>query len=356
MRRKMVKNLFSFCFLYSLFYTVLTARNDTEYYLQQLEYNRYLNEVIQLLRTDPKYAEEMKKKRAPEDNVPSKLAENLNLVSADIRTKLDEIKRREVQRLAILSRRKFDLNDKRRHLDIQPKFQAHHIDISERDFSVKDLEKLMTQTRKELDLMDKQRKEEFKKHEMKKELIRREKLKKLDDMNRKNAEEEFKRVNEARKKHPKVNEPGSEDQLEEVWEKQDGLEGVEFNPKTFFKLHDLNDDDMWDEFEVAALFQSEIHKIYNSKEQPDYDPVERDEEMNRMREHYMNEFDLDKDRIITLKEFLRETEINAKNHKNEEWKSVEDQPQFNEQEFQNYSKQKEFEATSSTIEVSNSTV
>jgi hypothetical protein len=77
---------------------------------------------------------------------------------------------------------------------------------------------------------------------------------------------------------------------------------------------------MWDEFEVTALFQSEIHKIYNSKEQPDYDPVERDEEMNRMREHYMNEFDLNKDRIITLKEFLRETEINAKNHKNEEWK------------------------------------
>jgi hypothetical protein len=77
---------------------------------------------------------------------------------------------------------------------------------------------------------------------------------------------------------------------------------------------------MWDEFEVAALFQSEIHKIYNSKEQPDYDPAERDEEMNRMREHYMNEFDINKDRIITLNEFLRETETNAKNHKNEEWK------------------------------------
>jgi hypothetical protein len=61
-----------------------------------LEYKRYLNEVIQLLRTDPKYAEEMKKKRAPEDNVPSKLAENLNVVSSDIRTKLDEIKRLEL--------------------------------------------------------------------------------------------------------------------------------------------------------------------------------------------------------------------------------------------------------------------
>ncbi len=65
----------------------------------------------------------------------------------------------------------------RRHLDLKPKFQAHHIDISERDFGVKDLEKLMTQTRKELDLMDQQRRDEFKKHEMEKELRRREKLK-----------------------------------------------------------------------------------------------------------------------------------------------------------------------------------
>jgi hypothetical protein len=44
---------------------------------------------------------------------------------------------------------------------LQPKFQAHHIDISERDFGVKDLEKLMAQTRKELDLMDQQRRDEF---------------------------------------------------------------------------------------------------------------------------------------------------------------------------------------------------
>ena len=83
---------------------------------------------------------------------------------------------------------------------------------------------------------------------------------------------------------------------------------------------DLNDDGLWDEFEIDGLFQSELNKIYNSKDHESFDSKEREEEMNRMREHYMKEFDLDKDRIITLKEFLRETELNAKNHKNEEWK------------------------------------
>lgn len=31
--------------------------------------------------------------------------------------------------------------------------------------------------------------------------------------------------------------PGSKQQLEEVWEKQDHMENQEFNPKTFFYLH-----------------------------------------------------------------------------------------------------------------------
>lgn len=35
--------------------------------------------------------------------------------------------------------------------------------------------------------------------------------------------------------------PGSKQQLEEVWEKQDHLEDQEFNPKTFFYLHGRKD-------------------------------------------------------------------------------------------------------------------
>lgn len=37
----------------------------------------------------------------------------------------------------------------------------------------------------------------------------------------------------------KIHHPGSKKQLEEVWEKQDEMEGEEFNPKAFFALHGL---------------------------------------------------------------------------------------------------------------------
>lgn len=39
--------------------------------------------------------------------------------------------------------------------------------------------------------------------------------------------------------------------------------------------------------------------------------VERDEEMNRMREHVFNEIDKDKDRFISMNEFLESTQSEA---------------------------------------------
>ena len=40
--------------------------------------------------------------------------------------------------------------------------------------------------------------------------------------------------------------PGHKKQLQQLWEKEDGLIGIRFNPKTFFKLHDMNDDSFFD--------------------------------------------------------------------------------------------------------------
>lgn len=37
----------------------------------------------------------------------------------------------------------------------------------------------------------------------------------------------------------KIHHPGSKKQLEEVWEKQDEMEGENFNPRTFFALHGI---------------------------------------------------------------------------------------------------------------------
>ena len=49
-----------------------------------------------------------------------------------------------------------------------------------------------------------------------------------------------------------------------------------------------------------------MDKVYNEDAKED-DMVERYEEMNRMREHVMNEVDRDGDKLISLEEFLDST-------------------------------------------------
>lgn len=61
-----------------------------------------------------------------------------------------------------------------------------------------------------------------------------------------------------------------------------------------------------------------MDKIFNATD-PEYDPAERDEEMNRMREHVFSEIDQDKDKMISLQEFLEATK-QKDFQKNEEWK------------------------------------
>jgi hypothetical protein len=104
-------------------------------------------------------------------------------------------------------------------------------------FEIKDLETLIRQATFDLEEVDKMRREEFKQHEIEKEYERRKKLEGLDVDHRKKAEAEYEKQMENRKHHEKVNHPGSKDQLEEVWEEQDHLEGEKFNPHTFFSLH-----------------------------------------------------------------------------------------------------------------------
>lgn len=93
-------------------------------------------------------------------------------------------------------------------------------------------------------------------------------------------------LKEKHRQHPKVNAPvnaarlwiydktivfsdpscvdsqGSVDQLREVWEETDGLDPQEFNPKTFFKLHDTNEDGVLDEQELEALFTKEVGRSF----------------------------------------------------------------------------------------------
>ena len=59
---------------------------------------------------------------------------------------------------------------------------------------------------------------------------------------------------------------------------------------------------------MPFLLRVQLDKIYDARNSPDEDdPIERYEEMNRMREHIFGEIDQNKDFIITMEEFLAYT-------------------------------------------------
>lgn len=308
-----------------------TLENDP---ILSLEYHKYLREIVNVLETDGAFKKLIE--NASVDDIKSgKIANNLKFVERNVRTKLDELKRKEIERLRTLISRRAAIHQLRpdQIKDLMPK----HLDHQNVDtFEEGDLEQLIKQATQDLEEVDKLRKEEFKEHEMRKEFDRRQKLKEMDGPHRQKAEEEFQKAVEKRKHHEKVNHPGSKDQLEEVWKEEDKLEPEQFNPRTFFQLHDLDGNQFLDEFEIEALFQNELDKLFNASD-PLYDPQEREEEANRMRQHVFTEIDQDKDKMISLKEFIDATQ-KKEFEKNEEWKSVEDEPQFNEQEFEDYAK------------------
>ena len=85
--------------------------------------------------------------------------------------------------------------------------------------------------------LDEKRKEDFKKQEMWIEHRRRQKLAEMDEQQRLKAEGEFQKKQEQLRHHDKLPNPGSKEQLEEVWEEEDGMGKEQFNPRTFFHMH-----------------------------------------------------------------------------------------------------------------------
>ncbi|KAF5292688.1 hypothetical protein FQA39_LY13900, partial [Lamprigera yunnana] len=70
---------------------------------------------------------------------------------------------------------------------------------------------------------------------------------KIDKLNHTNRHERLnleKKFKEKKVKHKKL-EPLHEPQLEETWQKQDHMQ-QEFDPKTFFMVHDLDGNGLWD--------------------------------------------------------------------------------------------------------------
>ncbi|XP_072743615.1 nucleobindin-2 isoform X2 [Anoplolepis gracilipes] len=297
----------------------------------QIEYKRYLKEVVQALEKDADFRAKLEK--ADEDDIRTgKIAHELQFVDHKIRTKLDELKREELERLRHLATKEHNLAN---GLDLEHLKIAEHLDHSNtHTFEIDDLKKLITKTTKELAVADQRRRQQFKEYEMEKKFEEEQKMKGMKEEERKKYEEELEAMKKKHKDHKPLHHPGSKQQLEEVWEKQDHMEDQEFNPKTFFYLHDLDGNGFWDQDEVKALFLKELDKLY-SEGAPEDDIFERHEEMERMREHVFNEADLNHDGLISYQEFLEQTK-KPDFQQDEGWQGLDEQQMYSKEEYEAY--------------------
>lgn len=297
-----------------------------------LYYDRYLREVVEVLEKDKHFREKMQTADI-EDIKSGKISKELDMVGHQIRTKLDELKRQEVARLRMLIKAKLSGPDSS-SIDRKALIkQFNHLNhMNPNSFEPQDLDMLIRAATKDLENYDKEHHDEYKRYEMMKEHERREHLKTLNEEQRKAEEAKYEEMRKKHKDHPKINHPGSQDQLKEVWQETDGLDPNDFDPKTFFKLHDTNGDNFLDEQELEALFTKELEKAYDSKNEED-DMIEMEEERLRMREHVMNEVDVNKDRLIDLQEFLGATQ-KKEFLEPDGWEMLEEQqPPFTEEEL-----------------------
>ncbi|XP_064193026.1 nucleobindin-2-like [Anguilla rostrata] len=301
-----------------------------------LHYDRYLREVIDFLEKDPHFKEKLHNTDI-EDIKQGKLAKELDFVSHHVRTKLDELKRQEVSRLRVLIRAKQEIEGANgKVVDHQAMLRQFQY-LNHRNphtFEVEDLDRLIQSATNDLENYDQRRHEEFKRYEMMKEHERREMLKTLDEERRRREEEHYEEMKKKHADHPKINHPGSQDQFKEVWEEADGLDPEDFDPKTFFSLHDTNGDGFLDEQELEALFTKELEKIYDPSNVED-DMVEMEEERLRMREHVMNEVDTNKDRLVSREEFMVATR-KKEFLEPDSWETLEQNQAFTEEELREF--------------------
>ncbi|KAJ8965567.1 hypothetical protein NQ314_004026 [Rhamnusium bicolor] len=285
-----------------------------------MEYHRYLKEVVNALESDPEFRQKLEK--ADESEIKSgKIAEELEFVSHHVRTRLDEIKRVELDRLRELTEKKIKLENPN-SIDQDP--VHHHLDHSNpHTFEIEDLKKLIAKTTEDLAEADRKRREQFKQYELEKE------YKKQDKLNH---------TNDKHKKHEKLHQPGHKAQLEEVWEEQDQMQ-QDFDPKTFFMLHDVDGNGLWDQDEVKSLFIKELDKIYQQGA-PEDDMRERVEEMERMRESVFKEMDINHDGFIDYHEFL--LQVNSNDFKQDHgWQGIDEQKPYTDEELAQYIRQHE---------------
>ena len=145
--------------------------------------------------------------------------------------------------------------EKNRGIDRQNLKMPVHIDVSNHKFEIEDLKKLIQSTTNDLEEADKKRREDFKTYEMEKKFEKEERLRHIQDEEARGKErQKLEEMQNKHKQHEKLKHPMTKDQLEEVWEEQDHMQPEDWDPKTFFAMHDLNGDGYWEEDELKVRF------------------------------------------------------------------------------------------------------
>ena len=133
-----------------------------------------------------------------------KVAKELEFVNHHVRNRLDELKRQEMERLRHLAVREYE-NSKGLGIPHDGRLKIPgHLDHKSPSFETEDLRKLIVQTTKDLEEIDRKRKEEFKEYEMQKEFEHELKLKNLDEETRKTEEKSWDESQQKHKQHPQV--------------------------------------------------------------------------------------------------------------------------------------------------------
>ncbi|TMS36727.1 hypothetical protein L596_003823 [Steinernema carpocapsae] len=242
---------------------------DQQRPLYEFAYSRYLEQVVKVLESDPKFAERLK--QMPEQDIKAgKIADHIDDLGPDVFDQLTKAKLAEIERLRKSITKQIEKDGGAHNVKV-----PEHLDVNNWEkFGKEDLRKLIQKTVTDMDEIDRQRREDFKEYELKKKAEEDHRLAQMTPEERKKAEEEIQVQKQRHNEHEKLKHPGSRDQLEEVWEESDNMDKDTFDPRTFFNLHDLNGDGFWSAEELEALFQLELEKVYNETN-PDDDPREK---------------------------------------------------------------------------------
>ncbi|CAH8830568.1 unnamed protein product [Trichobilharzia szidati] len=269
-------------------------------------YKHYLEEAPKSLHLDPETLASLKTLLA--GNITA--ADYIRLWNSSLRDWSDESKRHIVEKLVeARSRQKSHESDS----------DSENLGSKRKPSNMELVQKAVNRLRELDSLQEKQ----YEEHVAKEKAERVKQFLELPEEKRAEMIKHFKEEAEKHRKRPKVHQPGSDEQLKEYWEKQEGMERETFNPRTLFSEIDLDGDGHLSVHEVEAVLQRELDKVYDMKD-PEFDPLEEKYDRNKMRQKFMEHYDTNGDYFVSLDEFLKGIESSYAK-RDEDWKTAQDE-------------------------------